>query len=246
MRDFHLPGRSTVFAANGMCATSDPLAAKVAVQILEAGGNAVDAAIAGALLLGICEPQMTGIGGDCFVLLQKPGEDTIALNGSGRAPAGLSAAKLRDQGHSTVAPYSADAITIPGAIDAFCRLSKDHGKLGLKASLAPTIHYAEAGIVVGPRTAFDWKEAEATPQGAGAKYYLVDGKAPQAGQKFSAPGQAEVLRRIADEGRAGFYEGEVAEDKAWTPWAPNAPTSRPRPPSWPMTPATASSPTPIT
>jgi len=175
MRDFHLPGRSTVFAANGMCATSDPLAAKVAVQILEAGGNAVDAAIAGALLLGICEPQMTGIGGDCFVLLQKPGEDTIALNGSGRAPAGLSAAKLRDQGHSTVAPYSADAITIPGAIDAFCRLSKDHGKLGLNASLAPTIHYAEAGIVVGPRTAFDWKEAEGTPTGAGAKYYLVDG-----------------------------------------------------------------------
>ena len=213
MRDFHLPGRSTVFATNGMCATSHPLAAKIAIQMLEAGGNAVDAAISAGILLGLCEPQMTGIGGDCFVLVKPAGsEDIIALNGSGRAPKAANAAALRDQGLTTVPIHSADAVTIPGAIDAFCRLSKDYGKLGLKTCLAPAIHYAEAGVPVGPRTAFDWKIAEGTPQGAAKDTYLIDGKAPEPGQIFRAPKQAEVLRLIAEHGRNGFYEGEVAED----------------------------------
>ncbi len=213
MRDYHLPGRSAVYASNGMCATSHPLAAKVAVQMLEAGGNAVDAAIAAAVLLGICEPQSTGIGGDCFVLL-KPAdsEDIVALNGSGRAPAGLSAQKLRDAGHKTIPLGSPDAVTIPGAIDAFCRLSKDWGKIGLKAALAPAIYYAETGVPVAPRASFDWAGNAERLQGTARKFYLNDGAPLTAGQIFRAPGQAEVLRRISTEGRDGFYEGEVAED----------------------------------
>jgi gamma-glutamyltranspeptidase/glutathione hydrolase len=213
MRDYQQPGRSTVFSTNGMCATSHPLAAKVALQMLEAGGNAIDAAIAGAVLLGLCEPQMTGIGGDCFVLLNKPGEaDVIALNGSGRGPKGLSAAKMREKKLTSVPLDTPDAVTIPGAVDAFCRLSKDHGKLGLKALLAPSIYYAQAGVPVSPRTSFDWAIAAATPKGAARGYYLLDGNSPKPGQLFRAPRQAEVLRRIAESGRAGFYEGEIAQD----------------------------------
>jgi gamma-glutamyltranspeptidase/glutathione hydrolase len=123
MRDFQKPGRSQVIAANGICATSHPLAAKVAVEVLERGGNAVDAAIAGAVLLGICEPQMTGIGGDCFVLIKKPGtEDIISVNGSGRAPKAADAADLRARGLTAVPLHGPEAVTIPTAIDAFCRL----------------------------------------------------------------------------------------------------------------------------
>lgn len=212
MRDFQMPGRSTVLARNGMCATSHPLAAKVAIDTLQAGGNAVDAAIAGAVLLGICEPQMTGIGGDCFVLLKPAGEErVVALNGSGRAPAGLSAAEMRARGLTAVPPYSPEAVTVPGAVDAFCRLSADWGKLPLSDVLAPAIRYAEDGVPVAPRVARDWAEVDHL-QGAARSFYLLQGAAPHVGQTFRAPGQAEVLRRVAATGRAGFYEGEVAED----------------------------------
>ena len=213
MRDFHLPGRSPVLATNGMCATSHPLAAKTAIDILERGGNAVDAAIAGAVLLGLCEPHMTGIGGDCFVLFSPSGSGPVmALNGSGRAPAATDAAALRARGHDAVPIHSVDAVTIPGAIDAFCQLSDDHGKLGLDVLLAPAIHYAEAGVPVTPRVAMDWPSAAATLQGHGIRHYLPKGTPPKTGDIFAVPAQAEALRRIARSGRAGFYEGEVADD----------------------------------
>ena len=213
MRDFHFPGRSPVLATNGMCATSHPLAARTAIDILARGGNAMDAAIAGAVLLGICEPQMTGIGGDCFVLHSPAGsEDVLALNGSGRAPATLDAAALRARGEKTVPLRSPDAVTIPTAIDAFCRLSESHGKLGLDALLAPAIHYADEGVPVAPRVAFDWANDAGTLQGRGRDHFLFDGKPPAVGDIFRAPGQAEVLRRVAKQGRDAFYTGEIAED----------------------------------
>ncbi|MEL6642386.1 MAG: gamma-glutamyltransferase family protein [Pseudomonadota bacterium] len=217
MRDFHLPGRSPVFAENGMCATSHPLAAQVAVETLKSGGNAVDAAIAGAVLLGQCEPAMTGIGGDCFVLLTPPGEDrVIALNGSGRAPAGISADALRQAGHKTVPLNDPAAITVPGAIDAFCRLAEDWGKLGIARCLAPAIHYAEAGVPVAPRAGFDWQSHAAKLWGAGRTHYLADGEAPAVGTLFRMPAVAKALRLIAENGRSGFYDGPVAEDMVAT------------------------------
>lgn len=213
MRDFEKPGRSAVFAANGLCATSHPLAAKVALDVLQAGGTAADAAIAGAVLLGICEPQMTGLGGDCFILLKPAGEErVIGLNGSGCAPAALSAEALRARGLTAMPIHGIDTVTLPGAVDAFCRLNADWGRLPLADLLAPAIRYADEGVPVAPRVARDWGEDESILQGDARRFYLLDGAVPRVGQIFRAPGQAEVLRRIAREGRAGFYEGEVAED----------------------------------
>ncbi len=215
MRDFHLPGRSPVLATNGMCATSHPLAAQVALDMLKAGGNAVDAAIAAGVLLGVCEPQMTGIGGDCFVLLDVPGQkDIIALNGSGRAPAGLSADRLRAKGLTRMPERSVHTVTIPGAVDAFCTLSRDWGRLSMAEALAPAIHYAEVGVPVAPRVALDWKLAArgAFLSGVARDFYLHNSAAPKVGDIFRVPEQAKVLRAIAKDGRAGFYEGEVADD----------------------------------
>ncbi|MBT8153476.1 gamma-glutamyltransferase family protein [Epibacterium ulvae] len=213
MRDFHQPQRSAVWAQNGICATSHPLAAQAAVDILKQGGNAMDAAIAGAVLLGICEPQMTGIGGDCFVLYNRAGEDQIrALNGSGRAPVAANAADLRAQGMTQVPVYSAEAVTVPGAIDAFYHLNSTEGRMDLGSVLAPAIHYAETGVPVAPRVAFDWAKDAAKLQGAASQAYLFDGHTPKVGQIFRASGQAEVLRRIARDGRDAFYTGEVADD----------------------------------
>ena len=213
MRDFQIPGRSAVYAENGICATSHPLAAGAAVDILKRGGNAMDAAIAGAVLLGICEPQMTGIGGDCFVLYSRAGRNEIqAYNGSGRAPAAANTATLREQGLQTIPEESPHAVTIPGAIDAFCHLAETEGKLGLDAILSPAIHYADAGVPVAPRVAFDWANDQGHLQGTARQDYLFNGQPPRVGQMFRSPGQAEVLRRIAGEGRDAFYTGEVAED----------------------------------
>jgi gamma-glutamyltranspeptidase/glutathione hydrolase len=213
MRDFQLPGRSPVFASNGLCATSHPLAAQAAISILKDGGNAVDAAIAAAVLLGICEPASTGIGGDLFVLMTPPGEDRIlALNASGRAPAGLDPAALRARGLKAIPVTGPESVTVPGAIDGFCRLSADWGRAGLAASLAPAIHYAEAGVPVAPRNFWNWGRYQAELRGDARRFYLHDDRPPALGSLYRHPGQAEILRRLARDGRAAFYEGEIAED----------------------------------
>lgn len=213
MRDFQLPGRSPVLAEHGMCATSHPAAALTALDTLRRGGNAADAAIAAAVMLGVCEPHMCGLGGDAFALVSPAGGDEIrALNGSGRAPAGTDAAGLRARGLDAVPLDAPEAITTPGAVDAFCRLSDDMGRLGLADTLGPVIDAFEAGIPVAPRVAFDWAGLEGRLHGAARDVYLSDGRPYRTGDRFALPGQADVLRRVAAEGRAGFYEGPVADD----------------------------------
>ncbi len=197
-----------------MVATSHPLAAYEALNVLRDGGNAVDAAIAGAVLLGLCEPPMTGIGGDCFALIKPAGrDDVIAVNGSGRAPKGLNADALRAEGLSTIEVGHPASITVPGAVDAFCRMSEQYGKAGLDRILAPSIKYAEEGVPVAQRVAFDMSRK--TGEGfndAARKHFMKNGKPFELGDIFTAPGQAEVLRRIAKDGAKAFYEGEIADD----------------------------------
>jgi gamma-glutamyltranspeptidase/glutathione hydrolase len=214
MRDFHLPGRSAVFATNGMVATSHPLAAATAIDILKAGGNAADAAIAAAVLLGICEPQMTGIGGDMFALIQKdPNSDVVALNGSGRAPLAANAAALRDAGHSTIPLRSVDTVTIPGAIDGFCTLAKDFGypalkrQFGTRHSLCPCrgASCSKSCVRLGTKHAGAANICARKISNRWCRTETWDNSLPR-------PGQATVLERVAAEGRDGFYTGAVAED----------------------------------
>src|SRR5215467_4600842 len=101
-RDFHLPGRSPVYAREGMAATSHPLASLAAIETLKSGGTAADAAIAACAVLCVVEPAMTGIGGDCFCLVAKPGQPVWGYNGSGRAGAGASAAVLWEKGERAI------------------------------------------------------------------------------------------------------------------------------------------------
>lgn len=214
MRDFQLPGRSTVHSVNGMCATSQPLAAEAAISILRAGGNAVDAAIAASAVLCVVEPYNTGIGGDCFVLLSKEGGgDIIGLNGSGRSPKALSLEKLKAV-DGNLGLNSVHSVTVPGAVDAWARLIEDHGTMDLGRVFEPAIKLAEEGFAVAPRIGIEWhfleghlaRDADALAQ------YTIGGKAPGIGEKFRLPVLARTLRLIGEKGRDAFYEGPIAED----------------------------------
>ncbi len=213
MRNFHYPGRSPSFSTNGMVASSHPIASRTALMALEKGGNAIDAAIAAALVLPICEPQMTGLYGDMFALIKPTNsKQIIGLNGSGKSPKALTAEFLRNNGERKISANSPHSITLPGAIAAFETLANDYSLLGLKEACKPAIHYAENGVPVAPRVAFDWNKSANVLSGAAKKHYLINDNPPKPGQVFKAPLQADVLRKIARQGAKGFYNGDVADD----------------------------------
>jgi gamma-glutamyltranspeptidase/glutathione hydrolase len=219
MRNFHLAGRSTVHAQNAMVATSNPLAALTAIEVMRSGGTAADAAVAACALLGVIEPQSTGIGGDCFALVQPRGEGKIsAYNGSGRAPKAATAEWYLERNMHAIPLTSAHAVSIPGSVDAWATILRDHGKLGLDTLLQPAIKAAEAGYVVTPRTAFDWKnQFEKLKKGTNTgRYLLPHGKAAVAGDVIRQPELGQTLRAIAKNGRDAFYNGAIAEDMVET------------------------------
>lgn len=227
--------RNTVYARNGMVATSQPLAAQAGVHVLKQGGNAIDAAIATAAALTVLEPTSNGIGGDNFAIVwiadpsDTQGSDGgVALNGSkgrlygmnssGPAPAMLSRSALEQRGVSEMPARGWIPVTVPGAPAGWAALSKRFGKLSLAEALAPAIDYAQSGYPVSPTLgkywAFGFQAQRRGPSGAEFEpwfqTFAPDGRAPAIGEMWRSPGHARTLQAIAQSDARDFYEGDLA------------------------------------
>jgi gamma-glutamyltranspeptidase/glutathione hydrolase len=214
MRNFQLPGRSTAHSVDGMAATSSPLATLEAIEVLRAGGNAADAAVTAAAVLCITEPQMTGIGGDCFALVGQTDGTIAGLNGSGRAAMAANEDWLRQARLNDIGADSVHSITVPAAVDGWSKLLARFGTITLAEALQPAIGIAEKGTPVTPRVALDWaQEVERLSLSEGGRLHLLrQGRAPKAGEVMRFPAMASALKIIAKEGRDGFYLGGIAEE----------------------------------
>ena len=206
-------GRSVVRASQGMVATSQPLASQVGLDVLKRGGNAVDASIAMAAVLNVTEPNMTGIGGDAFMMIYSSKTKKLeGLNASGRAPRALNLEHFTSRRITQMPTTGMEAVTVPGAFDGWVTLLDAHGTMKLADLLAPAIGYAENGFPVMEKTAADWEPEVPRLKltAAAASTYLVNGGAPQPGAMFAQKNLARTLRTLARGGRDAFYRGEIA------------------------------------
>ena len=225
--------RSSVIAQNGMAATSQPLATQVALDVLKAGGSAVDAAIAANATLGLMEPTGNGIGGDLFAIIWDPKTQKLyGLNASGRAPMGQSLKQLQDRtkkmprsvrdSDGTIADWGSASVTIPGAVDGWFEMHGKFGKLPMRSVLAPSIRYAQQGFPVSELIAQYWKGNTAGFEALHKegvieeidnmrRTYMPGGKAPAEGEIFQNPDLALTLIEIAEGGRDAFYKGSLAK-----------------------------------
>ncbi len=207
--------RSPVYGRKGVVATSQPLATSAGLEILTKGGNAADAAVAAAAALNVTEPMSTGIGGDMFALYYSAKTKTVtALNGSGRAPAGLTLDRLKKEGFLTELPrFHVHTVTVPGACAGWFDLISKHGSLPMEEILAPAIRLANEGFPVGPITSHAWMQGvEAQLNSTQNGHELtIDGCAPVPGEIFHNPGLARTFEAIAHGGASAFYQGKIAE-----------------------------------
>ena len=207
-------GRSRIATTYGIVAASQPLAAQAGVQILERGGNAVDAAVATNAVMGLVEPQSNGIGGDLFAIVYEAKTGALhGLNACGWAPSGLTPALLKAQGHTSMPQAGIHTVTVPGAVAGWEALRATLGSLPFADLLAPAIGYAEEGFPVSDVIAAHWEGLtnKLACEPSAEHLYLPDGRAPRPGEMFRNPELAASLRRIATHGRAGFYEGPTAD-----------------------------------
>ncbi len=208
--------RSVLVARRGVVATSQPLAVQAGITMLSKGGNAVDAVLATAIALTVVEPASNGIGSDAFALVWD-GSKVRGLNGSGRAPSGLTLDAIKAAGHETMPARGWLPVTVPGAPAAWRDLHAKYGRLPFRDLFEPAIYYAEYGYPISPVLAKSWRVAvQAYSQAEGREFkgwmdtFAPGGRAPQAGEMWSSPGHAATLRRIAESGGEDFYIGETA------------------------------------
>jgi gamma-glutamyltranspeptidase/glutathione hydrolase len=206
--------RSMTLGRGGMVCTSQTLASAAGVEMLQRGGNAVDAAVCAAAVLGVVEPFSTGIGGDCFMLIWSAAEGKLfGLNGSGRAPAGLSLDTLRERRLSDMPVHGMLPVTIPGAVDAWCEALRLFGSKSIAEVLAPAMHYARDGFAVTEIIAHQWDlivRFGVLRHPDALRTFTTDGRAPQLGEWFRLPGLAHSLERLGAGGAEAFYRGEIA------------------------------------
>ncbi|HLA91296.1 MAG TPA: gamma-glutamyltransferase [Gemmatimonadaceae bacterium] len=207
-------GRSMIASTLGIVATSQPLASAAGVRMLEQGGNAIDAAIAANAVLGLTEPMMNGIGGDLFAIVYEAKTGKVhGLNASGWAATGMTAEFVASKVNAARAPRGIHTVTVPGMVAGWEALRSRFGTMSFETLLAPAIYHSENGFPVAEITAGMWSGA-ARRESASAEFkatYLIDGRAPRAGEVFRNPTLAASLRRIAQRGTAGFYSGPTAD-----------------------------------
>ena len=205
--------RSEVIATNGMAATSQPLATQVAIDILKAGGNAIDAAIAANAMLGLVEPTGNGIGGDLFAIVwDAKSEQLYGLNASGRSPQSLTLDYFKEKGMKKIPAYGPLPVSVPGCVDGWFELNKKFGTKPMAELVAPAVRYAREGFPVSELIAY-------YIQGSARRFknypnfadtYMPDGKAPAKGDMFKNPRLANTLELIGNKGRDAFYKGTIA------------------------------------
>ena len=225
--------RSPVFARNGLAATAHPLASQIAVDILKAGGSAIDAAIAANAALGLMEPTGNGIGGDLFAIVWDPEKGRLfGYNGSGRSPSNQTLSELReridtlkregklDPDYQGIPSHGSLPVTVPGTVDGWFALHERWGSLPMASVLAPAIRYAEEGFPMTPVIAAGFaanlaRFRERAPMieelDNAMALYFPTGVAPVQGEVFSNPDLAKTLSVLAKEGRDSFYSGSVSE-----------------------------------
>ncbi|QDU86366.1 Putative gamma-glutamyltransferase YwrD [Planctomycetes bacterium Pla163] len=208
--------RSAVMASNGMVATSQPLATQIGLEILRAGGSAIDAAIAANAALGLMEPTGNGIGGDLFAIVwDARTEQLYGLNASGRSPRSLSIEVFQQAGLESVPAHGPLPVSVPGCVDGWFELHGRFGTLPMEQVLAPAIRYAREGFPVSELIAHYWGLSVGLARFPGFREQMtIDGRAPEMGEIWRNENLARTLERIAQGGRDVFYRGEIAREIA--------------------------------